>query len=596
MLPRLFSIIACFVFSIPFQNVLAQQGLLENGFGADGKGVGGPVYSIAVQTDGKLVVGGSFGELNDANGSQSRACFGRFNADGTVDAGFGSAGKGTNGAVNAVVALPDGKILIGGTFNTVSDASGTYGRSNIARLNTDGSVDQTFGTDNKGPNLAVNAIVAQSDGKILIGGNFINVTDANGTHDRRHIARLNSNGSVDTTFGADGKGADNNVFCVAVQPDGKIVITGSFTMVSDAGSTLDRLGFARLGSDGSVDAGFGANSKGANFLVEALALQTDGKILIGGGFTSITDVVGSRSRSGVARLNADGSVDTSFGAEGSGTSGNVYTMTLQADGSILIGGPFTSYSDGTNTLDRAHFARLLADGTIDENFGADGATTDGSISAIAIQEDGKVNVGGDFSVIDDGTTSINRNGVARYGNGEAGSQVVASAGAVQWLRDGSAPEAAEASLEVSIDGGSTWNPLGTASRITGGWEFAGASTPADATLRLRAFISGEGNGSYFVEELLSVSRPVLTITGPRKIKTTRPTALIRGTSTDPDGDLSSVQFLDSRKKGKRFRAATGLSPWSARALLKPGRNLVLVKAIDRRGIESNPQRVTVVKK
>jgi uncharacterized delta-60 repeat protein len=270
---------------------------------------------------GKSSSGGSFDSYNGT----PRNRVARLNADGSLDTGF-NPGTGANSWIRAIILQPDGKILIGGWFTSYN---GT-GRNFVARLNADGSLDTGF---NPGTGAIdwVYAMALQPDGKILIGGLF---TSYNGTP-RNRVARLNADGSLDTGFNP-GTGANNLVYTMAVQPDGKIFIGGFFINYNGT----PRRSIARLNAGGSLDTGFNPGT-GANDGVMAISLQPDGKILIGGWFQSYNGTPRNR----LARLNTDGSLDTGFDP-GTGANAPVYTMALQSDGKILIGGDFTSY-DGT---------------------------------------------------------------------------------------------------------------------------------------------------------------------------------------------------------------------------------------------------------
>ncbi len=145
----------------------------------------------------------------------------RLNADGSLDNSF-NAGTGNNSSINAVALQSDGKVLIGGVFTAANGTS----RTNLARLNANGSLDSSF-NPGAGANGSVNSLAAQSDGKVLIGGYF---TTINGTN-RNHIARLNANGSLDSSFNP-GTGTDDAVRAIAVQPDGNVLIGGDFTTIN----------------------------------------------------------------------------------------------------------------------------------------------------------------------------------------------------------------------------------------------------------------------------------------------------------------------------------------------------------------------------
>ena len=158
---------------------------------------------------------------------------------------FGS-GEGINGEVLAAVVQPDGRILIGGRFSAVNGIA----RSNIARLNDDGTLDRAFAEGPaQGVNGQVNALAIQPDGGIIVGGAF---TQA-GEFETLNLARYESDGSIDKSFGGEGvveRGANGNVYALAAQPDGKIVVGGNFSSIFGQA----RRSIARLNSDGTVDA------------------------------------------------------------------------------------------------------------------------------------------------------------------------------------------------------------------------------------------------------------------------------------------------------------------------------------------------------
>lgn len=323
---------------------------------------GTSVSATAIQADGKILVGGYF-------------LIARLNADGTVDASFYAY---IDGAVSEIVVLPDGKILIGGTFNAVNGSP----RTDFARLNSDGTLDAGFSAEA----IGVTAVAVQSDGKIVIGGSFSSVS---GTP-RNRIARLHANGTVDPDFDPN---ANSVVSCLALQPDGKIIMGGLFTVVGG----WARGCIARLNPDGTVDTTYDPN---ANNRVTTVTVQGDGKTLVGGFFTSM----GPESRTYLARLEADGTPDLSFNPV-LGAGGFVYTALLQANGKVLVGGEFTAI----NGLTRRRIARLNADGSLDSTFNPDASNT---VVTIALQQDEKVIIGGGFTTV--GATG--RNGLARLHN------------------------------------------------------------------------------------------------------------------------------------------------------------------------------------
>jgi uncharacterized delta-60 repeat protein len=272
--------------------------------------------------------------------------------------------------VHVVAAQPDGKALIGGGFTQVNGQS--CGR--LCRLLADGSVDPAFADPDA--NGAVYAIAVAADGKLLAGGDFTAI----GAQARAHLARLNEDGSLDTTF-AD-PAVNGTVVALAAQPDGKVLLSGSFGTVGGQA----RSSVVRLNADGSLDATF--VDPGVPY-VDTLALQPDGKVVIGGRFT----MVGGQTRNHVARLNADGSLDASFAD--SAANDQVRTLALQADAKVLIGGDFGIFGGGQA---RSYLARLTANGSLDATF-ADARINNLPVSALAVQPNGKVWVGGYFSMI-----------------------------------------------------------------------------------------------------------------------------------------------------------------------------------------------------
>jgi uncharacterized delta-60 repeat protein len=333
------------------------------------------VSIIAIQTDGKILVGGLFTLYNGATTNFMT----RLNSNGSKDSAF-NLGTGIGGTVNRISLQADGKILTGGYFTTYNGIT----QNRIIRLNSDGSKDTTF-TIGTGFDNAVIAITLQSDGKILIGGIF---TTYNGITDNK-IIRLNSDGSKDSTFNL-GTGFNETVHTIAPQTDGKILIGGAFTNYNQ--NIENRI--IRLNSDGSKDAAF-ITGTGFNARVWAIAIQADGKLIVGGEFTTYNGVTENR----IIRLNSDGSKDTSF-ITGTGFNTAVTTIALQSDGKILIGGAFTTYMGNTEN----RIIRLNTDGTKDATF-VTGTGFGNTVQSIVIQSDSKIVVGGEFITYNGGATN-----------------------------------------------------------------------------------------------------------------------------------------------------------------------------------------------
>ena len=321
------------------------------------------VYGIALQQDGKAVITGDFSTVNGV----SRLNGARLERNGALDQTIPNF-MNTPGAVRAIATQPDGKVLIGGTFSTF------FGINNLVRLNTDGNLDSFLPIVNGN----IEAIVIQADGRIIIGGDF---TMVNGQSCNR-IARLNSTGTFDSCLNS---GADDTVFALALQTNGSILVGGNFFSIG--GET--RRGIARLNPDGTVDS-FDPDTGGVGG-VSAIAVQpADDKILVGGNFAFI----GGQDRLNIARLNTDGTAD-SFDPSSNGV---VEDIAVVANGKIMIAGSFTTLTpNGGPTITRRRMARLNADGTVDTNFGDPNA--DDTIFSIAAQANGRVIVGGAFTLI-----------------------------------------------------------------------------------------------------------------------------------------------------------------------------------------------------
>lgn len=422
-----------------------------------GSGTDGTVEALALQLDGKILVGGGFNQIN----ATDRAKIARLNVDGSLDATF-DPGVGPNGSVNVLAVQPDGRVLTCGEFSQINGIT----RHSIARLNPNGSLDALFdpgvgfdenisvqtvatqadgkilmagsrfifhqpsagfvirvNTDNStdatldpgtGPNGSIASLAVQPDGKILAGGYFTQVN----TTSRIRIARFHADGSLDATFDP-GAGANAEVLALALQPDGKVVMGGLFTQVQGIG----RNRIARLDANGALETTFSDPSLGASDRIFALAVQPDGKILAAGNFTYFNGPVRNR----VARLNADGSLDTTFCPTGAGPNDLVWALALQPDGKMVIGGRFTQVA-GTG---RIRLARLNTDGSLDTTFDP-GAGANGEISAIALQPDGKILIGGNFTTINN-TARIRLARLNPNGSLDTTFSSISAAGANDWV-------------------------------------------------------------------------------------------------------------------------------------------------------------------
>ena len=416
-----YSLLLLFLVSVTVTN--AQSGVLDPTFGNAGivlteispnNNYG---EAVAVQADGKIVVAGYAGAP-----STYKMAVARYNTDGSLDTSFG-----TNGTLNfpvgtaksyvtGIAIQADGKIVLGGY--TWDNISGDFA---LVRLNADGSFDNSFGNNgivivDSGDNEVAEVVTVLDDGKILLAGS---------NEDNFAIAKFNADGSLDNSFGANGWSViifDASVTFVkdlAMQIDGKILLGGLLQS-----NNLYKMAAARINADGSLDNSFGTNGKvffnigNSNDFAEGIDVQSDGKIIIGGHtyieYPLIYDLA-------AVRLNSDGSFDTTYGDNGVATTqvlpyGSNYTrqMLMQSDDKAILVG-FTAF--GTLEYDIA-MVRFNTDGSLDTTFG-DGGKVSTDISeredyanAITLQADNKILLTG-YSYTEAGDASIF---VARYEN------------------------------------------------------------------------------------------------------------------------------------------------------------------------------------
>lgn len=384
---------------------------LDASFGAGGKvttdffGLDDEARAIVIQPDGKIIAVGGAAVINTPN-TISRFGLARYNSDGSLDPTFGVGGKVTTDffgiAADAYAAAiqPDGKIVVAGvtTVNNSSDFA-------LARYNADGSLDASFGsggkvtTDFLGNFEQAYAVAVQPDGKIVAAGFSVIETGRNWDF---ALARYNANGSLDTSFGSGGKVTTNFIsginensydqaFGIALQANGKIVAAGR-----SSGGMGSSFALARYNSNGTLDTSFGSTGKVTTNLgggAYAVAIQVDGKIVAAG--------VASDSDFALARYNTDGSLDASFGSGGKVTTDffggfdQAQAIAIQSDGKIIAAGV-----DVIGNSNDFALARYNSDGSLDSSFGNGGKmTTDffgsnDAASGIALQPDGKIVVAG----------------------------------------------------------------------------------------------------------------------------------------------------------------------------------------------------------
>ena len=331
----------------------------------------GAVYALAAQPDGKVLVGGQFWNV----GGASRFRIARLNSDGQLDAAHVPPQLGSD-PVLALAVGSDGKAYVGGMFSTYPPY--------LQRLNPDGSLDMIYSVS---PMLGpVRAMAYRGDGSLIVGGTF----SAIGSTRRQNLARMLPYGLPDEAYG-NVSGVPGAVYALAQQTDGKIVVAGEFSRVF--GVARQRL--ARLNADGTVDASFDPGVV-AGSTVSSVAVQPDGKVLFAGDFFVSNSVTQLR----LVRLMTNGVVDVGFSAavsEGglSPSQPVVGPILVQAGGTILVAGDFKK----ANGVARSRIVRFRSDGSVDPSFDP-GAGANGAVNAMVAGNGDAVFIGGEFTEYD----------------------------------------------------------------------------------------------------------------------------------------------------------------------------------------------------
>ncbi|MBX2981026.1 MAG: hypothetical protein KF905_17185 [Flavobacteriales bacterium] len=389
------------------------DGALDNGFNPS-LGASDPVRALVRRPDGRIIVGGDFSAIGDS----ARGCIAQLLPDGTVDPDFPSgAGVGrapfADGSVRCMILLPDGRLLVAGRFLRF------HGQdvSSVLQLLPDGSLDPAFQPPTV--NGIVESMALQPDGRILLGGTMSTVQG----EPRRRVARLLPNGALDTDFDP-GPGIDPQVSSVnsmLVLPDGRILLGGSFS--SYAGVPASNI--VRVLATGAIDPTFSA-SPGANGRVEDMLLMPNGDVMLAGSFTAFN----GSTRYNVARLDPDGALTPwiAFGLPAHPQ--GMRTLALQSDGKLLVGG----HASGAGSSPQSSgVVRVLPGGGIDDTFDVgDGfgymlpGTPFPAVYVLLPDGQGGIIVGGNFTAVD----GTGRNFIARLYQGlsvgTAGSDVASA--------------------------------------------------------------------------------------------------------------------------------------------------------------------------
>ncbi len=336
------------------------------------------VIDLEEEDTGTIMVGGSFDQYNGSpvNG------IARLNSNGTLNTSFNPGGLGVDGTVREITIQPDGKILLGGTFLK-------YNGTNVfrfVRLEQDGSIDATFLASgcsglfcNFSSGNTVNTIVVQPDGKIIIGGDFADYTGIISDS----IVRLNSDGTVDSSFVVGTGFSSGEVYDIELQPDGKMIVVGEFTQYN--GSSVSNI--VRLNSDGTIDPTFTTETSGLMGGYIHDIEKVGASFVLGGSFTSYNGVVANR----IVKITATGSLDGLF-VTGTGFDNIVYQIKKTVQNQLYVVGEFTQYNGSTVN----GITVLNNDGQI-ENLYDFGSGFNNRTYSVIPKGSGKTIVGGSFT-------------------------------------------------------------------------------------------------------------------------------------------------------------------------------------------------------
>ncbi|MGA9421325.1 MAG: hypothetical protein WBW61_03120, partial [Rhodanobacteraceae bacterium] len=377
----------------------------------------------------------------------------------------------------------DGRILIGGAF----DQAGGQPRHDLARLNADGSLDTSFfdpDLHNGAASGTVWSIALQPDGKVVIAGDFTEI----GATAQSYLARLSAAGARDTGF------ADPQLCClparsVALQADGKILVAGSF---SHAGGAT-HFYLARYSTSGSLDTAFPADEPPGP-IGSGIAVGADGSIYVDGGYLT-TDNMNTRL---VSKLSANGALVSAYDDLSNDNEAN--TFVLQPDGKMLVGGDFQSIAGQP----RHALVRLNADGTLDTGFrdlafSLDATHPNGTIYGLAAQDDGNVLAVGNFTLVDGQPRQL----AARVATSDfvTSTLVVQGSGSnltATWYRLGDGSELAQPPVLGHSTDGVNFTAFGPMARVANGWQVTAPYNVHGALFYLRAIGTTRGgaeNGS-----------------------------------------------------------------------------------------------------
>jgi len=417
--------------SVPDAPAHAAAGDPDSSFGSNGRvttdfGDMESASAVAVQPDGKLVVVG-IGGPGGGPSTYGNFCVVRYRPDGSLDAGFGAGGRvfvdfgDTADGASDVLIQADGKIVVvGSAYTPVTSRSDMA----LVRLNVDGTFDASFGTNGRvttafpnGSTSSASSAAVQPDGRLVVAGILVTRSLHDNYASDFAAVRYNANGTLDASFGAGGRVAvdfeqNDGATGVAVQPDGRIVLAGSASRIAGNIGLSSAFALARLNADGSPDPAFDGDGRATLSILgfdscSSVALQPDGRLVAAG--SSMGGINRTEPDFALARFNADGSPDPTFGSGGKVLADFDFGGDMAAGvavlpgGRIVAAGPVFPYSYISSSPEFGA-ARFNADGSPDNTFGVGGRAsarfgpeTHAIARGMTVQPDGKVVVVGEVA-------------------------------------------------------------------------------------------------------------------------------------------------------------------------------------------------------
>jgi hypothetical protein len=504
--------------------------------------VAGTVTTAIPQSDGKILLGGLFSSVHGVLRANGARLLSGGPTDGTLDGTYNPSFN-TAGQVNNILVLEDDNTMFCGAFTRVNVLSNNTPINFIAQFDSTGLVNSTFESPFLHAGYVTNSVARQ-------GSSFILATNL-GLHRIFGDGELDEDGFTEYPSG--------DVLKTLVKDD-KIYLGGTFFAFSPAPPPpakppVNNWYFDRVGFSGMADATF--DNPDLNGQVKTVALQTNGQILVGGQFTTVTTKTETTTtpvtQRALVRLHSNGAHDRSFAPTitNPGTAA-VNCIAIQADGKILIGGVFDTVSSitgtTTTTLTRKGIARLNSNGTVDATFDAKINSAAYEVTSISILKDGKVLITGAFGSFVVGSSNNLRSKIVRLNNDPIVSDLRAvNDKTVRWMRGGAAAEVSAVTFEYSYDE-TFWIPLGTGTRIAGGWETSFANAlPASCYLRALGTTTGGlySGSSGIVTETANYPIPVIAVapTGGSNVAnggTTTVAPVAAGTSREYSFDLKNT--------------------------------------------------------